>query len=260
MFQSRAFRKFDGMKNIFYATLIVAVFIVSCKKDEPDVICEPTAVTMELRLTPTLNATNYQLSDVIESPQGYKYFYTDIKIVGTNVGNGTVHFGADYFYDFATKGNVLAVGPGNPTIFNNVSFNVGVPTELNHGDPALPASTSALNISNIGDMYWGWNPGYKFVTIEGKVDTIPDGIDNFNKSFFFHLGTDFLFRTKTLSDVTWNKESDTKYVAELKLHVKDILDGSNPTDLRVYAASHSSNNQMSYSLIIMDQFLEAIKK
>lgn len=237
------------------------MILTSCKKkEETDTMCEPETVTMELSLTPTHNDIPYALLDIIESPQGYKYYYTDIKIVGTNAGNGTVDIDADYFYDFATGSTNLASGSGELALFDNVSFNLGVPSVLNHGDPALPDNNSVLNITNIGSMHWGWNPGYKFVTIEGKADTIPDGIDNFDMSFFFHLGTDFLFRTKTISDVTWSKESDTKYASELKLDVKEILDGSNPTDLRVYSASHSSNNQMSYSLIVMDQFVEAIKK
>lgn len=248
------------MKYLFYLTALTAVFLAACKKDQPEEVCEPTPETLEITLTPMLDSMPYAINQVIESPQGYKYYYTDIKIVGTNVGNGTVDFDADFLYDFASTGTLLASGSGLSSKFTNLSFHVGVPTELNHGDPALPPSTSALNITNIGDMYWGWNPGYKFVTIEGKVDTIPDGVDNFDKSFFFHLGTDFLFRTKSINNVTWNKVNDTKHTTNLRLDVKQILDGSNPTDLRVYAASHSNNNQMSYSLIIMDQFVAAINK
>ncbi len=248
------------MKYLLYITTIAALIISSCKKDEPEVVCDPPQETMELTLTPMLDNSPYAINDIIESPQGYKYFYTDIKIVGTNVGNGSIDFAADYLYDFAANGTIMATGSGLNTQHNNLSLNVGVPDALNHADPSLPANTSALNITNIGDMHWGWNPGYKFVTIEGKVDTIPDGVDNFDKSFFFHLGTDFLFRTKTFSDITWNKVNDTKYTANLKLNVKDILDGTSPTDLRVYSASHSNNNQMFYSVVVMDQFMEAIKK
>ncbi|MEJ6492986.1 MAG: hypothetical protein QNL60_11080, partial [Flavobacteriales bacterium] len=109
-------------------------------------------------------------------------------------------------------------------------------------------------------MHWGWNPGYKFVTIEGFADTIADGIDNFDKSFFFHLGTDFLFRSKTISAVDWVDVDANKSKTTLKLDVKAILDGPNPTDLRVHSASHSSNSQMFYSVIIIDEFVAAIKK
>jgi hypothetical protein len=247
------------MKKIFYISFIGGFTLLACKKEDP-VVCEPEPVTLKVSLQPVLNGANYKINDIIESPQGYKYQYTSIKIVGTNVKQGSNQFSADFLYNCGSNGNLLASGTGLAPTTSNLTFNVGVPLDLNHGDPALPANTSALNITNIGDMHWGWNPGYKFVTIEGKVDTIPDAIDNFDHSFFFHLGTDFLFRTKTISDVPWNKLSDTEYVTTLKLNVLDILDGTTPTDLRVNFASHSTNTQMSYSLIVMDQFVQALNK
>jgi hypothetical protein len=246
------------MKNIFYLSVVVALFVISCKKKTEEVVCAPGTVH-ELHLQPTLNALNYNINDVIESPQGYKYYYTDIKILGTNVGNGSVDFAADYLYDYAETGTILAKGSGELDAFKNLSFNIGVPQTLNHADPSLSASSSALNPINVNGMHWGWNPGYIFVTIEGKADTIADGIDNFDHSFFFHLGMDVLFKTKTLTDVTWVADGD-KQKATLKLQMNEILDGTNATDLRVNYVSHSANTQMAYSLIIMNEFVAAIKK
>ncbi len=249
------------MKNIFYISVFSAILLSACKKDDP-IVCDPAPnpESLEVHLKPVLDGVDYNVNGVIESNQGYKYYFTSIKIVGTNVGNGTADFGSDFLYDFGGNGNLLVKGSGSLIDFANLSFNIGVPTDLNHADPALPANNSALNITNIGDMHWGWNPGYKFVTIEGKVDTIPDGNDNFDHSFFFHLGTDFLFRTKTISNISWTSIGDSQYSTTLKLNVKDILDGTNPTDLRVNFASHSNNNQMSYSIIVMDAFANAINK
>lgn len=246
------------MKNVFRLSVVVALFIVSCKKEKEVVVCPP-GTTHELYLQPTLNDVAYNINDVIESPQGYKYYYTTIQILGTNVGNGSTNFAADYLYDFGETGTLMAKGTGQLDAFNNLSFNIGVPQTLNHADPSLSASTSFLNPINSGSLHWGWNPGYKFVVIEGKADTIADGIDNFDHSFFFHLGMDVLFNTKTLTDVTWTADGD-KRKATLKLTMNEILDGMNPTDLRVHYASHSDNTQMSYSLIVMNEFAAAIKK
>lgn len=247
------------MKKLFFFSLVLSFAIAACKKDETETP-DSTAPILEVKLQPRLNATNYVLGDTLQSAQGYAYYYTTIKIVGTNVGSGSADFAPDFLFDYAQTGNVMACGTGDKSQFSSLKFNLGVPTSLNHADPSLPASSSALNITNVGDMHWGWNPGYKFVTIEGKADTLNDGVANFDHNFFFHLGTDFLFREKTISDITWTTVNDTKSSTMLYLDVDKILDGPNPTDLRVHYASHSSNNQMSFSLIIMEQFRDAITK
>jgi len=248
------------VKNIFIIATIFSIVLIACKKDKTEVECETPNRTMEVYLQPTLNDSAYAINQIIESPQGYRYYYTDIKIVGTNVGNGSAQLKDAFLYDFSETGILLTSNQGLKSDYTDLKFNLGVPDPLNTSDPSLQSSTSPLNITNIGDMHWGWNPGYKFVTIEGKVDTIADGIDNFDKSFFFHLGTDFLFRTKTISAVDWVDIDANTSRTTLKLDVKAILDGPNPTDLRVYAASHSNNTQMFYSVIIMDAFAAGIKK
>jgi len=248
------------MKNIFIIASIFSVVLIACKKDKTEVDCETPNRTMQVYLQPTLNDSAYAINQIIESPQGYRYYYTDIKIVGTNVGNGSAQLKDAFLYDFSETGILLTSNQGLKSDYTDLKFNLGVPDPLNTSDPSLQPNTSPLNITNIGDMHWGWNPGYKFVTIEGFADTIADGIDNFDKNFFFHLGTDFLFRTKTISAVDWVDVDANKSKTTLKLDVKAILDGPNPTDLRVHSASHSSNSQMFYSVIIIDEFVAAIKK
>jgi len=248
------------MKKERILPFLIFMSLVACKKDKPTVD-EPVADAVEVYLQPTYNNSNYQINQVIQSPLGYRYYFSDIKIVGTNVGNGTNELKDAFLFDYAETGALITNGNGTPSLFGNLTFNVGVPSPLNTADPSLPPSTSVLNITNIGDMHWGWNPGYKFVTIEGKADTIADGIDNFDHSFFFHLGTDALLRSKTISTVDWTKVNDNKYKTILKLDIAKILDDPiNSTDLRIYFASHSTSGQMAYSTVIMDQFVAAIKK
>ena len=248
------------MKKERILPFLIFMSLVACKKDKPTVD-EPVADAVEVYLQPTYNNSNYQINQVIQSPLGYRYYFSDIKIVGTNVGNGTNELKDAFLFDYAETGALITNGNGTPSLFGNLTFNVGVPSPLNTADPSLPPATSVLNITNIGDMHWGWNPGYKFVTIEGKADTIADGIDNFDHSFFFHLGTDALLRSKTISTVDWTKVNDNKYKTILKLDIAKILDDPmNSTDLRVNFASHSTSGQMAYSTVIMDQFVAAIKK
>ena len=55
------------------------------------------------------------------------------------------------------------------------------------------------------EMHWSWNSGYKFIRIDGKVDTDADGVPD--DAMSFHLGTDDML--KTLEFVT-HKDVDVE--------------------------------------------------
>ncbi len=60
--------------------------------------------------------------------------------------------------------------PGKPAAkgpFAGLRFTVGVPPDLNHQDPAVAAPP--LNRS---DMFWVWQQGYKFLSIEGPAGPV----------------------------------------------------------------------------------------
>jgi|TARA_R110000737_G_scaffold350514_2_gene389729 hypothetical protein len=250
------------MKKLHFLFLSLFIVFSACKKkktDEP-VVCDPSD-QMEVHLIPKLDGQNYALNQIIVSPQGYRYFFTEIKILGTDVANGSNVLSDSYYYDFYTSGTLMRTGSGLKSDFANLSLNIGVPTTLNHANPALPASTSALNISNCGDMHWGWNPGYIFVKLEGKVDTLDNGIDNFDHNFVFHLGMDPIFRTLNFSGMNWISLGENKYRTNLLLQVKDIFDKpGEELDLRVDYSSHSTNTQMFLSNSVVDKLVNAVEK
>lgn len=250
------------MNRIYIFLVVLIVGISSCKKKKTDTpVVTPVPQTLEVHLVPKMDGQDYTLNQVITSNQGYKYYFTAIKILGTDLANGTNVLSTSYFYNFGENGTLMRSEIGNKSNFNNLSFNIGVPNALNHGDPSTPPSTSALNISNAGDMHWGWNPGYIFVKLEGKVDTTANGIDDFDHNFVFHLGTDAIFRTLNFTDVTWNSAGENKIRTNFNLMVKDIFDKSgNEVDLRVDYTSHSSSSQMALSNAVVDKLQNAIQK
>lgn len=65
--------------------------------------------------------------------------------------------------------------------YTGVAFKVGVPFDLNHGDPTV--APSPLNLTS---MFWNWRGGYKFV----RIDMVPtDRKENGPKGWFLHLGS-----------------------------------------------------------------------
>lgn len=65
--------------------------------------------------------------------------------------------------------------------YTGVAFNVGVPFEMNHGDPTV--APTPLNLTS---MFWNWRGGYKFV----RIDMVPtDKAESGPKGWFLHLGS-----------------------------------------------------------------------
>lgn len=73
--------------------------------------------------------------------------------------------------------NATLHGTAERGTYDGLSFKVGVPFELNHGDAA--AAPSPLNLSA---MFWSWNGGYKFF----RADALPAGSMT---AFNVHIGS-----------------------------------------------------------------------
>lgn len=65
--------------------------------------------------------------------------------------------------------------------YDGLTFTLGVPFEMNHGDPTVAASPLSVT-----SMFWSWQSGYRFVRIDvvptERAADAPDG-------WFLHLGS-----------------------------------------------------------------------
>lgn len=57
--------------------------------------------------------------------------------------------------------------------YRGVRFTLGVPFELNHGDPTI--APSPLNFTS---MFWVWQTGYKFVKIDMATSGLPQAVNS----------------------------------------------------------------------------------
>jgi hypothetical protein len=75
--------------------------------------------------------------------------------------------------------------------FNKLKMEVGLDEETNHADPSPYPASHPLGPKN-PDMHWGWAGGYRFIALEGFVDSNGDDIPE--NTFQFHgLGDELLF-------------------------------------------------------------------
>jgi len=82
----------------------------------------------------------------------------------------------------------LELPPGS---YKSIRFCLGLPPLINASDPTPLAPNHPLSIYQ--GMYWDWNSGYRFIMMEGTLDTAPDNPLPYALPFAYHLGTDTLY-------------------------------------------------------------------
>lgn len=77
--------------------------------------------------------------------------------------------------------NMTIAGTVPEGSYEGVTFDVGVPFEMNHKDPTL--APSPLNLTA---LFWNWRGGYRFL----RIDMVPnDRAEDGPKGWFLHLGS-----------------------------------------------------------------------
>lgn len=237
------------------------LFLLSCKKKDPDP--QPSDNFVKLTVQPTYSLDgqqNIQLDTVYTTYEGYKVKFTDINFYLTKLKNGSVNLLESAYFDYRETGLLLAKVKGDYTQFPNLQGCIGVDSLLNHSDPSVFPNDSPLNISNAGSMHWGWNTGYIFIKLEGKVDTIPnDGIANFDHNFSFHIGTDSYRRDFDFTNINWQTASANEKVFSLKLDLWTFLHNpTNPIDLKTQFLTHTGSGQQALTEIVTTNFKQSL--
>ena len=106
-------------------------------------------------------------------------------------------------------------------------------------------------------MHWGWNTGYIFVKIEGKVDTLSSG--NFDHNFSFHAGTDVFLKQLTFENILWEQTAQNEHTLNLLLSMSDFLSSDlNTIDLKYEFITHSNSGQQALTEKVVVNFVNAL--
>ncbi|MEO9258063.1 MAG: MbnP family protein [Crocinitomicaceae bacterium] len=247
----------------------ISLFVLglnACKKDKPaptpPIVETPPvdeSIHLTMKLNPTFNGNAVTLGSTYTTIEGYPFQLTNLKFLVTNlINNGDTLISAAKL-DWAADGLTAFSITGDPTLFQKLSGNLGVDSAINHRDPISFPTTDPLYLTNINDMHWGWNPGYIFIKVEGKYDTIT-GSSNFPLSFLFHIGMDQNKQTFQWNTVTWHKIDDKHYEATINFKLDKFLHGTTQSiDLKTENLSHSSSGQETLSLKVIQLFNDAFQ-
>ena len=162
---------------------MLLMFIFSCKKEKTDNDNTSTGIakgSVLIWFKGKVDNRNFLLNETYKHVKGWDYrlelvkFYISGIVFSSNDGSclalDTVAF-IDFYenhLDSNTTGALLTIElpAGNYKGFN---FLIGVDSAHNHSDPSTYNSDHPL--SNYKGTHWDWNSGYRFVMIEGKMDT-----------------------------------------------------------------------------------------
>lgn len=178
------------MKHLVLATAAAA--LAACSTTPPD---QPALQQVSLRFAAEVNGqpfacgksyTNIGTTQSTITPNDYRLYVSDIKLLKSDGSSTALTLTQDgkwqhqgvALLDFengvgpcrngTAQTNDVVTGTLAQATYSGVEFTIGVPFELNHGDP-----TTASSPLNSTAMFWNWQGGYKFI----KFDTTTTGVN-----------------------------------------------------------------------------------
>ncbi|WP_223635548.1 MbnP family copper-binding protein [Corallococcus sp. EGB] len=191
------------MRSVPRSRLLLPLALVGalgCGDDEPQ---KPEVLTVDLPVVARVGAepfacgrtyTNVGTTGTTYEPMDFRVYVHDVRLVTrsgqevpvTLTDDGTWQHSGVVLLDFANKDGLCTQGTAgmNASIkgtapqgdYTGLRFTLGVPEDLNHGDPTTLGAP-------LGDMslHWSWQSGFLFTRIEGRTKGLPQHV--------MHLGS-----------------------------------------------------------------------
>ena len=239
---------------ILFILIISALF--SCKDKE---VLDPLVPNhyVKINVHPKFGNETLDLDAVYQTSEGYDIKFTDLKFYLQDVKNSSNALSPVGLFDYRVNGVAAIREIGTKSDFTSITANLGVDASINHNDPTTFSNSSPLNISISNDMHWGWNPGYIFLKIEAKVDTLQDGIPLFNHTIVYHIGLDDNMQTLNFSNLTW-ATIDNEDILDLKVDMQTFLTVPESIDVKNEFTCHSAVGQEVLATKVITNFKNAI--
>jgi cytochrome c peroxidase len=122
--------------------------------------------------------------------------------------------------------------------YTTLSFDIGLPSELNHADPAQWAPTHPLNPS-LNNLHWNWQGGYVFFALEGRWVQADDTLGG----YVFHVATnEHLTRVSVPAAFAHARTDASPTHARITLDLARVFDGAHTIALSADPASHTTHS------------------
>ena len=204
----------DQMKKVLLPFMLLFCGILSIQAQKNVTL----NITHEWNGTPFIYGQKYYDHDgnAVEITR-VQYYLSGIKL--THDAGSTTTLTGTYVL---ASGNISSypLDTASLTSLEGVSFDVGVDAATNHLDPTLYAPGHPLGLQS-PSMHWGWSAGYRFLVIEGKVDSNGDDVPD--ASFEFHVTADDSYLTPVTAINTSGSLSGSDLTVEIYANIADWL-------------------------------------
>lgn len=221
--------------------------------------------TLELKFELKINGSDGELGQNFQifnnrylNPDSIRFYISNA--VAVKADGGEVALAEVALFDF-DKTNKTTHGPGIFEAYaipvgqyKGIKFNLGLPSTLNHTDPASYTNDSDLHASHL--THWNNTDGYYFLQIAGLADSVVTGGTPLKMSY--QIGLDNLMRAKDYSTGTSHAfsivaKSETQFVIQMEL--TEILSGIDFVRNPINHTRPQGSAEYDKALIIMNQFV-----
>lgn len=225
------------MKNSYYFFLALLGFgaiLFACNEDDTEsaTMVTPTIdVQMRVGSESLTMGDTYDINGTALQINIAQFYMGDITLSGDEVN------ASDDYYVIGTTQNSISL-PQVEAGSYDLSFGIGVNAEINalpEEDFTTRPAGDALGIQD-PSMHWSWATGYRFLRIDGMVDTDADGVPD--QAVEYHLGSDAFFAILNSPNPIELTEEDASIT--MRFDVAALLSGA---DLSTGEVTHVGDNK-----------------
>lgn len=194
-------------QRTFACLTVLASSLAACAPADEEVAPQDIQLTFEARVGDELfdcseTYTGLGTSEATARPSDFRLYVHNLRMIDNHGEEVPVQLEDDGLWqdqgmallDFednsgsckngTSEVNMLVSGTVPSGTYSGVAFDVGVPMEFNHDNPAT--APSPLNLTA---LHWNWAAGYKHARIDFMVDNTNSAGETNSQPFNFHLGS-----------------------------------------------------------------------
>lgn len=246
-----------GIVALLLAAIAATLFLGGCKENDPEIPSGLDDNTVKVVFTAKANNKDFAMDTKYNvDAEGFNYKFELLKFYLSKMylvkTDGSKVLVKDIeMIDFRKDKPNLSVGAKvEAGEYKEITFGIGVDSVSNVTDPSTYPNNHPLSLIN--GTYWDMGSQYRFLLIEGRLDTMQT--DSFNVPFVVHTGTNELYRTKTLAHYVKFTKGDNKVIT-IEIDVDKFLTG---IDFEHKHVSHTIGGGFDIAKNIADNFVNSL--
>ena len=242
----------------FLAAVISLLIIAGCTKDDEAPAEYPAQLS--IMFLPMVGNQEMQIAQPYVNVDGYPFFVKDLNFYLANIrliaeDSSIVSLSDIEIFSIRNHrtSSTYTIPYGK---YVGIAFDLGVPANLNspeNPDFSIGDFDSNHPLSESNGMFWSWQGGYRFFSIEGFCDTVPNTAAALPIPYGLHSGLDTLFREIPSFSRTFDVGSNDVALFSFKLNLdKFFLNGDSHIDLKSENQFHGNMSMLPLGIKVAD--------